>query len=289
MNQWGQWQRGLIQPDYLTFVGSRPTGNVGITTSTTPPTGVASLATDGTFYLWPSSAGVNFKQTVPSTNIDNAEVAYYSNWNKWKMLVPATDRVQFGAFLDHQINDKVSAFGDFLFYRAYSRTGREPVNAKNTDDQGIYMPATNPWNPFGVRFYDPQGRPNADGTPRSDSSYRIDPSPKSHNEYKAKIKDRMITLADPGAADFSMVYNPEFIPVIRMTKVHMRMKVLPDRMCSSAPCWPIMISRTCAGPGSTVITTSLCAPISATVSTHVAPRLTRSSASAFDKLFTTIW
>jgi len=166
VNQWGQWQRGFIQPDYLTFVGSRPTGNVGITTSTTPPTGVASLATDGTFYLWPSSAGVNFKQTVPSTNIDNAEVAYYSNWNKWKMLVPATDRVQFGAFLDHQINDKVAAFGDFLFYRAYSRTGREPVNAKNTDDQGIYMPATNPWNPFGVRFYDPQGRPNADGTPR---------------------------------------------------------------------------------------------------------------------------
>src|SRR6185312_2446411 len=26
--------------------------------------------------------------------------------------------------------------------------------------------ASNPYNPFGVRFYDPQGRPNADGTPR---------------------------------------------------------------------------------------------------------------------------
>lgn len=70
---------------------------------------------------------------------------------------------------------------------------------------------------------------NADGTPRNDSSYRIDPSPKSHNEYKAKIKNGMITLAEPGAADFSMVYNPEFIPVIRMTKVQIRMKVLPDR------------------------------------------------------------
>ncbi|MBX7198622.1 MAG: hypothetical protein K1X51_04545 [Rhodospirillaceae bacterium] len=70
---------------------------------------------------------------------------------------------------------------------------------------------------------------NADGSPRSDSSYRIDPSPKSHNEYKARIKDGLITLADPGAADFSMVYNPEFIPVIRMTKVHIRLKVLPDR------------------------------------------------------------
>ncbi|MSU60076.1 MAG: hypothetical protein EXS35_18215 [Pedosphaera sp.] len=165
-NQWGQWQRGTIQPDFLTFVGSRPAGNIGINTSTTPPTGVATMAADGMFYLWPSAAGVNFKQTAPSTNIDNPEVATFSNWNKWKMLVPATDRVQFAAFADRPLNDRVAFFGDLLFYRAYSRTGREPVNFKNTDDQGIYLPAANPYNPFGVRFYSPTGAPNADGTPR---------------------------------------------------------------------------------------------------------------------------
>jgi hypothetical protein len=70
---------------------------------------------------------------------------------------------------------------------------------------------------------------NADGSPRNDSSYRLDPSPRSHNEYKAKIINGMITLADAGVGDFNMVYNPEFIPVIRMTKVQMRMKVLADR------------------------------------------------------------
>ncbi|MBL9186485.1 MAG: TonB-dependent receptor [Opitutaceae bacterium] len=166
VNQWGQWQRGTIQPDFLTFVGSRPTGNVGITTSTTPPVGVATMSTAGMFYLWPSADGVNFKQTAPSTNIDSPENAAYSNWNKWKMLVPATDRVQFATFVDHPINEKLSAFGDLLFYRAYSRTGREPVNFKNTDDQGIYLPAANPFNPFGTRFYHPTGAPNADGTPR---------------------------------------------------------------------------------------------------------------------------
>lgn len=166
VNQWGQWQRGFIQPDFLTFVGSRPAGNVGITTSTTPPTGVATMAGDGMFYLWPSPTGVSFKQTAPSTNIDSPENATFSNWNKWKMLLPATDRVQFATFIDRQINDRLSFFGDLLFYRAYSRTGREPVNAKNTDDQGIYVPAANPWNPFGVRFYHPTGAPNADGTPR---------------------------------------------------------------------------------------------------------------------------
>jgi outer membrane receptor protein involved in Fe transport len=166
VNQWGQYQRGFIQPDFRTFNGSRPTGNTGITTSTTPPAGVATMSADGMFYLWPSPTGVTFKQTAPSSNIDSPENATFSNWNKWKMLIPATDRIQFGTFVDRPINDRVDFFGDLLFYRAYSRTSREPVNFKNTDDQGIYMPAANPYNPFGVRFYHPQGLPNTDGTPR---------------------------------------------------------------------------------------------------------------------------
>ena len=167
VNQWGQWQRGFIQPDYLTFIGSRPEGNRGITTSTTPPAGVATMAASGMFYLWPGPTGtVNFKQTVPSANLDNVENATRSNWNKWKILVPRTDRIQFATFLDRPINDTLSAFGDMMFYHAHSYSGREPVNFKNTDDQGIYMPAANPFNPFGVRFYHPTGAANSDGTPR---------------------------------------------------------------------------------------------------------------------------
>jgi iron complex outermembrane receptor protein len=165
-NQWGQWQRGFIQSDFRTFTGSRPAGNTGITTSATPPTGVATMAADGMFYLWPSPSGVSFKQTAPSSNIDNVENATFTNVNKWRMLVPATDRFQFATFVDHAFNDKLSFFGDLLFYRAYSRTGRDPVNFKNTDEPGIYLPAANPYNPFGVRFYHPSGQANADGTPR---------------------------------------------------------------------------------------------------------------------------
>jgi len=167
VNQWGQWQRGFIQSDYLTFVGSRPTGNVGITTSTTPPAGVATLASTGMFYLYPNADGsVSFKQTAPSRNIDNAENAVASNWNNWKVLVPQSDRLQFAAFLDRPLTSRVRWFGDFLFYAAKSVTEREPVNFKNTDDMGIYLPAANPFNPFGVRFYHPTGAPNTDGTPR---------------------------------------------------------------------------------------------------------------------------
>lgn len=167
VSQWGQWQRGFIQDDFRTFVGSRPPGNRGISTSSSPTPGVATMATNGMFYLWPHPSGeIAFKQTALSKNIDSPENEKYSNWNRWKIMVPATDRVQFATFVTRPLNDRVTAFGDLLFYRAYSRNGREPTNFKNTDDPGIYMPAANPWNPFGVRFYHPAGAPNADGTPR---------------------------------------------------------------------------------------------------------------------------
>ncbi len=168
VNQWGEWQRGAIQPNFLDFVGSRPANNVGINTSTTPPAGVATMSATGMFYLYPQPDGsIFFNQTRPSSNIDNAQnFGTQSNWNKWKTLIPRTDRWQFGLFGDRPLTDRVSLFGDVMFYAAHTFNGREPVNAKNTDDQGVYLPAANPYNPFGVRFYDPQGRPNTDGTPR---------------------------------------------------------------------------------------------------------------------------
>lgn len=167
VNQWGEWQRGFIQPDFVTFIGSRPAGNVGISTSTTPPPGVATMNSSGMFYLWPAPNGtVSFKQSRPSANIDSPENVTRSNWNSWKIIVPKTERVQLAAFADRPVNDRMTFFGDLLFYYAQSYSGREPVNFKNTDDPGIYMPAANPYNPFGVRFYHPTGAPNADGTPR---------------------------------------------------------------------------------------------------------------------------
>lgn len=197
VNQWGQWQRGFIQPDYLTFVGSRPTGNVGIVASGTVPAGVATMTADGMFYLIPTATGgVNFKASAPSANIDNPEVATFSNWNRWKILIPATDRIQFATFVDKPLNENITLFGDLLFYRAYSRNGREPTNFKNTDDWGIYMPAANPYNPFGVRFYHPTGAPNADGTPRlvgtpADVSLWTGISPGQNSDTPSGFKPRV--------------------------------------------------------------------------------------------------
>lgn len=151
VNQYGQWQRGLIQSDYQTFVGSRPAGNAGISTSTTPPAGVATLATNGTFFLWPGPTGtLNFKQTAPSKNVDNAENATYSNWSRWRILVPKSDRYQFATFIDRPLTDRIAFFGDLLFYHAHIFTSREPVNWDDVDETNGFQGGT--INPRGRQF-----------------------------------------------------------------------------------------------------------------------------------------
>lgn len=164
---YGQFQRGLIQPDFSTFVGSRPTGNNGISTSTTPPAGVATMSATGVFYLYPTSeGGINFKQTTPSRDLGNQESGFYGNPLLHRTLVPKTDRANVAVFVDRPLGERLAVFGDVLYSGSRTVSGREPVNIQNVNEPGIYIPAANPYNPFGVRFYDPTGAPNADGTPR---------------------------------------------------------------------------------------------------------------------------
>jgi iron complex outermembrane receptor protein len=51
-------------------------------------------------------------------------------------------------------------------YRAESTTYREPDGITQSTDGFIIVPVTNPYNPFGNRFWSTTGAPNADGTPR---------------------------------------------------------------------------------------------------------------------------
>ena len=167
IGQYGQYQRGFIQPDFTTFVSSSPTGNVGISTSTTPPAGVATMATSGTFFLYPTAdGGINFKQSTPSKNLGNQESNWYGNPLKNRTFVPRTDRANIALFFDRPLNNRFSVFGDVLYSGARSFSGREPANIQNVNEPGIYVPASNPYNPFGSHFYNPAGTPNADGTPR---------------------------------------------------------------------------------------------------------------------------
>ena len=161
---YGGFVRGTWGPNF-SFVGARPEGNRGIITTSGSTS--ATLATNGTFYLIPLADGnVGFRQTLPSHNIDDFTVNWYQNPNDFKPILPRTDRFNLTAVLRHQLSRDLEVFGEVLTYRAKSITGRLPSAFDSSTDHNIYLGADHPFNPFGSRFYDPQGRPNSDGTPR---------------------------------------------------------------------------------------------------------------------------
>jgi len=164
-SQFGNFIRGSFDAS-RNFIGARPTGNAGITTSTTPSTSLTT-STAGVFFFVPlADGGTGFRQSTPSRLPTSVERDYYYNLNLNRVILPQTDRLNVFTALDHMINDRLSAFGEFAYYRADSSNNRDPAGVDGTDDLNLYVAANNPWNPFGSRFYHPTGSPNADGTPR---------------------------------------------------------------------------------------------------------------------------
>jgi outer membrane receptor protein involved in Fe transport len=109
--------------------------------------------------------------------------------NTWRIFLPRTDRIQFATFVDHPVTDRLDFFGDLMFYKAQSTGGYEPINFNTADMVDGEVPADNPWNPFGSRFYHPTGAPNSDGTPRlvgTPAVLRI-PTAVRLNEWKPRI------------------------------------------------------------------------------------------------------
>ncbi|MBI2813655.1 MAG: TonB-dependent receptor [Opitutae bacterium] len=136
------------------FTGARPAG---------VPATLASAA--GVFFLAPNGAGgVQFLTATPS----RAGVThdYYWNNNAYRVIQPESKRATLFASGDYEINARLSAFADLSYYRADSLTVREPDGITQSTDGFIIVPVTNPFNPFGNRFWSPTGAPNADGTPR---------------------------------------------------------------------------------------------------------------------------
>lgn len=167
ITHYGQYRRGFIQSDYETFIGGRPDKNAGITTSSTPSGGTATVASDGTFFLYPDAEGaIRFKASTPSRSLDNGQTDYYDNRLPHRTLLPGIKRVNFAAFVEHELTDDITLFGDVLYSGSRANSQREAANMQNVNEPGLYIPASNPYNPFGARFYDINGAPNADGTAR---------------------------------------------------------------------------------------------------------------------------
>ncbi|HEY4368827.1 MAG TPA: hypothetical protein VGN07_16450 [Steroidobacteraceae bacterium] len=70
-------------------------------------------------------------------------------------------------------------------------------------------------------------RSNSDGTPRFDMAYRIDPDPRSHNTFRGEMKNGALTITDHG--DVRLLQNPLVEPEFRMSNVHLRLTLLPNR------------------------------------------------------------
>jgi iron complex outermembrane receptor protein len=118
-----------------------------------------------TRYLTPvAGGGVAFKTTAPART--GAELEYYYDVNKDGYSVPKTKRFNWFNQVDYEISSDLAAFGELAAYRADSRMVRPPVAYGINSDAPLVVPVNSPWNPYGSRFYDPAGAPNADGTAR---------------------------------------------------------------------------------------------------------------------------
>lgn len=137
-----------------TFTAGRPAG---------VPTSL--VAASGAFFLVPTAGGtVGFKTTTPSRT--GVERDYYYNLNQERTIQPKSTRLNWYSSLEYDFTERLTGFADFSFYRAKSSATREPDSAARTTDGNIYVPPTNPFNPFGERFWHLAGAANSDGTPR---------------------------------------------------------------------------------------------------------------------------
>lgn len=110
-------------------------------------------------------SGVPTLTTVAPTRAANPE--FYLDLNLFTMAHPRAKRTNSFASVEYDITPQITAFADFGYYRSISTMVRQPLalNAPTTDAYAV-MSADNPFNPFGSRFYNATGAPNADGTAR---------------------------------------------------------------------------------------------------------------------------
>lgn len=137
-----------------TFVGARPTG---------VPTSL--VAASGAFFFTPGPSNTTLFATATPSRA-GASREYWWNNNPYRVIQPKSARTNINASVEYDVNDRLTAFLDASMYRAESVTYREPDGITQSTDGFIIVPATNPYNPFGTRFWSPTGAPNTDGTPR---------------------------------------------------------------------------------------------------------------------------
>jgi len=130
------------------------------------PAGVSStlVAASGNFFFVPTGGATAFKTTTPARV--GVERDYYYNNNLFRSIQPKSERLNLVGTAEYKFSDRLTGFADFSLYNSSSSGIREPDSVSRTSDGDIFVPTSNPYNPFGDRFYHPTGLANTDGTPR---------------------------------------------------------------------------------------------------------------------------
>lgn len=103
--------------------------------------------------------------TVAPTRAANPE--FYYNNNAVTMATPRTRRENIFNRVEYDLTDTVTAFADLSAYKSNSTTTRQPISMNApASDLIATMSIDNPFNPYGSRFFEVNGAPNADGTAR---------------------------------------------------------------------------------------------------------------------------
>lgn len=92
---------------------------------------------------------------------------FYLDLNQFGFASPEVKRGTALFSAEFDLTDTLTAFADASYYQADSTMRRQPLalNAP-TSDRLMVMPIDSPYNPYGSRFYHPEGVANADGSPR---------------------------------------------------------------------------------------------------------------------------
>jgi len=117
-----------------------------------------------TQYLVPTANGAAFSDSVPERDGEFASDYYYDQ--NVGYALPETTRLNWFNQVDYEVNDKLTLFGELMLYAADSTMVRPPVSYSAASNRSIVLGVDNYWNPYGSRFYAPDGSPNADGSAR---------------------------------------------------------------------------------------------------------------------------
>jgi iron complex outermembrane recepter protein len=122
----------------------------------------------GRFFLTPTtgSGQSGIATAAPARSASGPGRDYYWNLNDSRSLQPKSTRGNVFLGAEYDLTRRITAFADFNYYKSESFVYRDADIYQSSVNGTLLVPAANPYNPFGTRFWSPTGAPNADGTPR---------------------------------------------------------------------------------------------------------------------------